>query len=184
MLRNFGTQDGELYKPDTMEMGGGNSSSKSSSSSKSMPNMNRSDIDLSQFAGKTPPDNSGDSDSGFSFDPGSMPDMGDFDPGNMPDMGDFDPNNMPAKEADPTAAVPNPKRAARPIRAVRTPTRAPRPPKRKTRLPGTTSARRAEAAPPRAAAPTSTTPTMSWTATARSGTAHSPVRTRRITAAW
>ena len=27
MLRNYGTQDGELYKPDSMEMGGGNSSS-------------------------------------------------------------------------------------------------------------------------------------------------------------
>lgn len=27
MLRNFGTQDGELYKPDSMEMGGGKSSS-------------------------------------------------------------------------------------------------------------------------------------------------------------
>ena len=32
MLRNFGTQDGELYKPDSMEMGGGKSSSKSSDS--------------------------------------------------------------------------------------------------------------------------------------------------------
>ena len=33
MLRNFGTQDGELYKPDSMEMGGGKSSSGSSGSS-------------------------------------------------------------------------------------------------------------------------------------------------------
>jgi hypothetical protein len=33
MLRNFGTQDGELYKPDSMEMGGGEKSSSSCSSS-------------------------------------------------------------------------------------------------------------------------------------------------------
>lgn len=106
MLRNFGTQDGELYKPDTMEMGG-NSSSKSSSSSKSMPNMDLSDIDLSQFEGKTPPDNGDGSGSGFSFDLGSMPDMGDFDPSNMPDMGDFAPNNMPERNSSDKGSRPD-----------------------------------------------------------------------------
>ncbi len=96
MLRNFGTQDGELYKPDTMEMGGGNGSSKDSSA-KSMPDMDSSDIDLSQFEGKTPPDG-GPQKGGFDFDPGNMPDMGDFDPNSMPNMGDFDPSNMPERD--------------------------------------------------------------------------------------
>ena len=120
-LRNFGTQDGELYKPDSMEMGGGNSSSSSKSS---MPDMGN--VDFSRFAGKTPPSKGSRSDagettaqaddsagttaaadaetgasqsgrpsSGGSFDPGNRPDMGSFDPGNMPDMGDFDLSNMP-----------------------------------------------------------------------------------------
>ena len=111
-LRNFGTQDGELYKPDSMEMGGGSSSSSSTKSSK--PDMGN--VDFSQFAGKTPPSSSdgsrpsrssSDSDSsdaasdsrssfgGFSFDPGNMPEGGSFDPSNMPDMGSFDFSNMP-----------------------------------------------------------------------------------------
>lgn len=71
MLRNFGTQDGELYKPDSMEMGGGDSSK---SDDKGAPS----------FGG-----------GGFNFDSENMLDMGDFDMsnmpemGNMPDMGDF-----------------------------------------------------------------------------------------------
>ena len=70
MLRNFGTQAGELYKPDSMEFGGGGD--KSGGGAPSMP------------------------DSGFpGGGPGGMPDMGGFDPANMPDMGDFDPSNMP-----------------------------------------------------------------------------------------
>ncbi len=40
ILRNYGTQDGELYKPDSMEMGGGKSSSSSSKpSGMNMPDM-------------------------------------------------------------------------------------------------------------------------------------------------
>ena len=53
MLRNFGTQDGELYKPDSMEMGGNKSSDSGSGKT-----------DSSSFPG------------GFNFDPGSIPDMG------------------------------------------------------------------------------------------------------------
>ncbi len=56
MLRNFGTQDGELYKPESMGMGGGDSDKKSGSG---MPGE--------------PPS-------------GDMPDMGDFKPEDMPDM--------------------------------------------------------------------------------------------------
>ena len=123
-LRNFGTQDGELYKPDSMEMGGGNSDSSSSSKS-SVPDMGNADA--SRFAGKTPPSRPGSSDAGevttkaddtgttvaadaetgasqsssrpssgaSGFDLSNMPDMGSFDPNNMPEMGDFDPNNVP-----------------------------------------------------------------------------------------
>ena len=82
MLRNFGTQDGELYKPDSMDMNMGDGGA---SPGASMPDMG--DFDMSSI-----PD-MGD----FNFDPNNMPDMGDFDMGSMPDMGDFnfDPNNMP-----------------------------------------------------------------------------------------
>ena len=78
MLRNYGTQDGELYKPDSMEMGGGDSSKSGKESS-----------------------SSGFSFGGGGFDFGSMPDMsnmpemGDFDTSNMPDMGNFDFGKMP-----------------------------------------------------------------------------------------
>ena len=104
MLRNFGTQDGELYKPDSMEMGGGKSSSSSGSGAPSMSNM------------PSPPSMpSGMPDmSNFSFNPSNMPDMGnmpDFggaassmpsggfsggmpDMSNMPDMSSFNPSEM------------------------------------------------------------------------------------------
>ena len=99
MLRNFGTQDGELYKPDSMEMGGGNKSDSSSS-----------DKGGAGFGGMTPPsggDKKADpsesgSDSSESgrpsfggFSGGNMPDMSNIDPNNMPDMSNIDPNNMP-----------------------------------------------------------------------------------------
>ena len=68
MLRNFGTQDGELYKPETMGMGGEDMQGMGDFDFGSMPDF-------------------GDMD---------MPDMGSFDPGNMPDMGNFDPGDMPS----------------------------------------------------------------------------------------
>ena len=61
MLRNYGTQDGELYKPDSMEMGGG-------------------DDDKGSFGGFP----------GGDFDFSEMPDMEGFDPENM-DFGDMTP---------------------------------------------------------------------------------------------
>ena len=101
MLRNFGTQDGELYKPDSMEMGGGNGSGS----------------DKGGFGGMTPPsggfpgggssDGASDAESGrpsfggFSgggFDPNNMPEG--FDPNNMPDRGSFDPGSMPGGSSD------------------------------------------------------------------------------------
>ena len=86
MLRNFGTQDGELYKPDSMEMGGGESSSSKS--------------DKGGFGGGP---GGGFGGGNFEFDPENMPDMGDFDFSNMPDMGnfgggDFDTSNIPERE--------------------------------------------------------------------------------------
>jgi spore coat protein CotH len=88
ILRNFGTQDGELYKPDSMEMGGGDSKS---SSGMSMPGKPSAD---NKQAGDNK--NSGDDKSSSSnSDSGNMPDMGNFDPSNMPEMGSFDPSNMP-----------------------------------------------------------------------------------------
>ena len=85
MLRNFGTQDGELYKPDTMEMGGNSSSGSSSSSGMSMPGMDFSgfdfsDFDGSGFEGMTPPSTSGNFPSGQ----GGM--TGGFSPGERPDQ--------------------------------------------------------------------------------------------------
>lgn len=71
MLRNFGTQDGELYKPDTMEMGGGDESSDKGGFS--MPDMG--DFNIEDFIDMTPPDNG----NGFSFDKNNMSDMSNFD---------------------------------------------------------------------------------------------------------
>lgn len=81
MLRNYGTQDGELYKPDSMEMGGSDSSSTSTQDS----------------GGMTPPSGQGGSPGGSSgFDPGNMPEGNGFDPGSMPEGGpDFGGGNMP-----------------------------------------------------------------------------------------
>ena len=79
MLRNFGTQDGELYKPDTMEMGGGDGASDKGGFS--MPDMSNfsGDFNFEDFKGMTPPDNGGN----FSFDKDNMPDMSNFDPTKM-----------------------------------------------------------------------------------------------------
>ena len=49
MLRNFGTQDGELYKPDPMEMGGGNSGKPSE-----MPDMDGEKPEMSEGSEKGP----------------------------------------------------------------------------------------------------------------------------------
>ncbi len=82
MLRNFGTQDGELYKPDSMEMGGG----KSDGDSGNTPSMPGGDFP----GGMTLPggDNSG-------FNPGESSSAGSFPGGMTPpgsDNSGFDPD--------------------------------------------------------------------------------------------
>ena len=116
MLRNYGTQDGELYKPDSMEIGGDNNSFHSPSSSSPAPSMPDDSSDF-QFSpsdkeGMTPPSGGGDpfadgedSDKEDSFQKGfgggmgggpgfgsegERPEMPDFgSDGEMPDMSDF-----------------------------------------------------------------------------------------------
>ncbi|MCR4991144.1 MAG: CotH kinase family protein [Lachnospiraceae bacterium] len=99
MLRNFGTQDGELYKPESMEMGGDGGPSGSGGPSKP-------DMDFGDFEGKEMPEGFGGGDfegmeppEGFGGGPGSggFP-GGDFDPENMPDMGNFNPGERPEGE--------------------------------------------------------------------------------------
>ncbi len=89
MLRNFGTQDGELYKPDSMEMGGGDAGGNSQSppagggnfSPGNMPSGGNGDFDPQNMPGGNPP-------GGGDFDPSEM---GNFDPS---EMGNFDPSEM------------------------------------------------------------------------------------------
>ena len=66
MLRNFGTQDGELYKPDSMEMGGGKNSSNSSEKDNKKPEGNMPDrgnftppsgADMPDMSNSSPPGN-------------------------------------------------------------------------------------------------------------------------------
>lgn len=88
MLRNYGTQDGDLYKPDSMEMGGG---SDSSSDSKT-PDVAPGGFDMPNQGG-TPPSGDGDFGGGAGSS-GNMPDTsgnpggmqgGSGSSGNMPD---------------------------------------------------------------------------------------------------
>ena len=50
MLRNFGTQDGKLYKPDTMEMGGDNAGGGFSMGGGGGANLNYTDDDLDSYS--------------------------------------------------------------------------------------------------------------------------------------
>ena len=69
LLRNYGTQDGELYKPESMDMGGA---------------PGGEDMGDKDFADMTPPDFS-DADDGQGKDFSGFPEMN-FDSDNMPDM--------------------------------------------------------------------------------------------------
>ena len=89
MLRNYGTQDGELYKPDSMEIGGDNNSSPSPSSSSPAPSMPGDSSDFqfspSDTEGMTPP-----SGGGGPFAGGERPEMPNFGAeGEMPEMPNF-----------------------------------------------------------------------------------------------
>ena len=82
MLRNYGTQDGELYKPDSMEIGGDNNSFPSPSSSSPAPSMPEDSFQKGFGGGMG-------GGPGFGSE-GERPEMPDFDSdGEMPDMSDF-----------------------------------------------------------------------------------------------
>ena len=95
LLRNYGTQDGELYKPESMGIGGGNNDDKSNSS-KSREGFGKKseDTDTDSNDEKNSDKNKDDNSGGGGFKPGNMPGGGDFDPSNMFGGGDFDPGNM------------------------------------------------------------------------------------------
>ncbi|MDO4289458.1 MAG: CotH kinase family protein [Eubacterium sp.] len=91
MLRNYGTEDGELYKPESMGMGGDNADFNGMSppdnaeggvsGSFSFENGELpEDLDTSQFGNTTPPDAAGD---------GGMTDMEGFDVSDLEDFGGF-----------------------------------------------------------------------------------------------
>ena len=89
MLRNFGTQDGELYKPDSLEMGGGKDSDDKTPSGSGKPGKDGDKPSSGGFPGGGFPGGGG-SFPGGDFDPDNMPDMSE-----MPDMSSFDSGNMP-----------------------------------------------------------------------------------------
>ena len=75
LQRNYGNDFGDLYKPDSMNMGGGRGNGKG--------------FDMEDFDWEEMPDFGGD------FGGGQMPDFGDFSGGQMPDFGDFGGGQMP-----------------------------------------------------------------------------------------
>ena len=98
LRRNYGSDYGELYKPDSMSFGGGRGNGKG--------------FDFSDFTGESGSFDFSDfmgegSSFGFSFDIGNMPDMGSMpdmgnipDMGNMPDMGDMTPPDSSEKKGN------------------------------------------------------------------------------------
>ena len=89
--RNYGSNYGDLYKPDAMGFGGGRGNGKEFSmgnfTNKESKDKNSSEETNGSF---TPPSNFG---GGMpDFGGGEMPDFGNFDPENMPE--DFDPSKM------------------------------------------------------------------------------------------
>jgi len=102
MLRNYGTQDGELYKPESMGMGGNDDSDKKGPGG----DFNPGDKPEGFGGGDFDPENMPEGFGGGDFDPENMPEGfggGDFDPENMPEDfggGDFSPENMPEDRPD------------------------------------------------------------------------------------
>lgn len=85
--RNYGSNYGDLYKPDAMSFGGGRGNGKDFSMGNFMDKESGEDTESS--------DNSNDNNKQFTppdFGGGEMPDFGDFDPENKPE--DFDPSKM------------------------------------------------------------------------------------------
>ena len=91
--RNYGSNYGDLYKPDAMSFGGGRGNGKDFSMGNFMNKESEEDTESSEKTNDnnkqfTPPDFGG----GMPDFGGEMPDFGDFDPENMPE--DFDPSKM------------------------------------------------------------------------------------------
>ena len=81
LLRNYGTQNGELYKPESMGMGGGGGDrSKQEQGAKSQQGPSGGMPDHGDFNPQDKPDMEGDTPGA----PPQMPDMEGFDPANMP----------------------------------------------------------------------------------------------------
>lgn len=80
LMRNYGTDYGELYKPDSMSMGGGRG--------------NGMGFDMDDFLEGLDMDFSQELPSMEDFDPENMPSAEDFSPGDMPSMEGFDPGSV------------------------------------------------------------------------------------------
>ena len=101
--RNYGSNYGDLYKPDSLSFGGGGPGNGKNFSMTDFINENTESDDNEDD------DEGSDSDStekqsgndwrnffgGGDFDMSNIPNMGDFDMSQMPNMGDFDPSSMP-----------------------------------------------------------------------------------------
>ena len=116
MLRNYGTQNGELYKPDSMEMGGGNNDdSKSDSMSGGMDFSNMGNFPQGgrkEESGSEPSEGTEDnrpsfSGGDFSFDPDNMPDMGSFRPSGTEADGNPDGNEPSENSGDNRPSFPS-----------------------------------------------------------------------------
>ena len=114
MARNFGTTDGDLYKPDSLSMGGGRGNGREFDMSEFQENFqsmfNKQSEDAADESGEDGDAAQASDQSAFQgmpggFDFGDMPKMPEgFDPGDMPEMpGGFDFGAMP-EGFDPNAA--------------------------------------------------------------------------------
>ncbi len=83
LLRNYGTTDGELYKPDSMEMGAGKMTPTNMGNSKSQKSNMSEKPDMSQMPNKG------------EFDMSQIPNMEEFDMSQIPNKGEFDMSQMP-----------------------------------------------------------------------------------------
>ena len=94
--RNYGTNYGDLYKPDSMSFGGGGPGNGQNFSMTDFINENtESDEDADTENSSEGTESGNGFPGGGNFDFSDMPDMGNFDMSNMPNMGDFDPSSIP-----------------------------------------------------------------------------------------
>ena len=84
--RNYGSDAGELYKPDSLSFGGGRGNGK---------DFNMDDFDFGGDSSDSADGNTQQSGGSGQQMPQGMPDMGDFDFSQMPDMGSFGGGQMP-----------------------------------------------------------------------------------------